>query len=149
MWSDASHALVGYILRHWRVWCPLLLGYAASLGCPMRKEAGASLPQRPPPVVFAIVWPILYLCIGYSWHRAASLVEADALHGALVALLSLWIVAYACADSPTAALYILAAALATTVCCMATHHSNGAKISLTPLLGWLLVAYQLNWHVIG
>ena len=45
---------------------PSILGYSLSALCPVSKSAGKSVPFRPPSYVFAIVWPILFLCLGIS-----------------------------------------------------------------------------------
>ena len=45
---------------------PSILGYSLSALCPITKNAGKSVPFRPPSYVFAIVWPILFLCLDIS-----------------------------------------------------------------------------------
>ena len=46
---------------------PAILGYSSSIFCNIGKSAGANVSFRPSPIVFAIVWPILYACMGWSW----------------------------------------------------------------------------------
>ena len=46
---------------------PVMSVYLVSLLYPVTNNAGKSVSFRPPPYVFAIVWPILLLLIGYSW----------------------------------------------------------------------------------
>jgi tryptophan-rich sensory protein len=46
---------------------PLVSVYIVSLFFPVTKNAGKTVAFRPPPYVFAIVWPILLILIGYSW----------------------------------------------------------------------------------
>ena len=46
---------------------PLILGYLTSFFCKIGKNSGENVKFRPKPWVFGIAWPILYLCLGYSW----------------------------------------------------------------------------------
>tara|TARA_B110000046_G_C12973195_1_gene389894 strand:- start:160 stop:516 length:357 start_codon:yes stop_codon:yes gene_type:complete len=108
----------------------------------------SKVPQRPPALVFPIVWAILFCLLGYSWTNARHDTHADVMHGVCVLLLSGWTLMYVCLKNKKAGLYTLAGIVAVTVCCMCLHEDKTSQIALTPLLAWLLIALQLNWHVI-
>ena len=54
------------------------------------KAAGKKVPFRPPPIVFAVVWPILYVTTGVAWAKT----KFDAEFVFLVGLLCLWLLFY-------------------------------------------------------
>ena len=58
---------MNYYLNKFYFLFPLMSVYLVSLFFPVTKNAGKNVAFRPPPYVFAIVWPILLLLIGYSW----------------------------------------------------------------------------------
>ena len=49
-----------------RLFYPMVAGYGVSKFCKMGKS-GVNIKFRPPPYVFGIVWPILYILLGLSW----------------------------------------------------------------------------------
>ena len=138
-------------LDQWRMWAPLVSGFAMATMCPMGPNDGATLPQRPPTSAFPIVWTILYLLLGWSWTRVAPLSTNDRMHSVCTLLLLAWLLAYSCHGSPRTALYVLACAIAVTVCCMCLHasHDHNACVALVPLLAWLLIAFHLNWDIVS
>ena len=46
---------------------PLIIGYLGASLCKM--PSSDNLKGRPPGFVFGIIWPILYLIIGYTWTK--------------------------------------------------------------------------------
>ena len=135
-------------ILEWRLWVPIISGYALALQCPMTREEGATLAQSPPPHVFGIVWPILYLLLGFSWSNSRNDVTTDIMHGVLTTLLCLWILVFSCLDQKKYGVYVLACVVATTACCMSLHTGKISKIALTPLLAWTSLAFQLNYHIL-
>lgn len=133
---------------NWRLWTPLLTGFGVSAICGIAKDTGKELPQRPPAIVFKIIWPILYMLLGYSWKQATSQIQLELLHGICTFLLVSWIVLFSCQNNKKMGIYIIACTIAVVVCCMSLHTDRLSVISLTPLLAWLMVAFQLNWHII-
>ena len=95
-----------------------------------------------------VVWPMLYLLIGYSWSSSED-DDTAMLHAALVALLCAWIVAFSCANDPKMSLYILASIVGTTVACMVLHTKRSCVLALLPLLSWCLIALLLNWELLS
>ena len=145
-------AALSHVRNNWRLWTPIVSGFGLSALCPLRRAGsdydGSKLPQRPPAAVFPIVWAILYCLLGYSWTRARKDICTDVMHGVCVLLLSLWTLAYACFGYKRVGLYTIAGIMSVTVCCMCLHEDKRSKIALSPLLAWLTIALQLNWHVI-
>ncbi len=132
----------------WRIWTPIVSGYVLSMLCPTPRDEGSVLPQRPPSYMFGIVWPILYLLIGYSWMNSRKDRISDIMHGILTAFLCIWIVVYSCLNEKKYGMYVLACVVAITACCMCLHPDKGSKIALTPLLAWTILALQFNYHIL-
>ena len=135
-------------LNEWRLWMPLISGYALSTLCPIRSYESKKLPQRPPAYVFGIVWPILYILLGTSWTHTRTDKESDFKHGLLTLFLCLWIVTFSCFKNKKFGMYILSCVFAIVICCMCLHKKRWAKIALTPLLAWTSLAMHLNYHII-
>jgi tryptophan-rich sensory protein len=132
-----------------RLFVPTMLGFGVSSLCPIQSDEGSILPQRPPSFVFAIVWPILFMLVGYSWTRAKD--KVNILMTCLVFLLTLWTFVFSCLENRKFALYILACILGTTIGCMIllSHDAKESMIALIPLLSWCFLAFLLNWDIIG
>lgn len=130
-----------------RLYLPILTGFGMSLLCPIK--GGERLPQTPPKEVFPLVWTILYLLVGLSWHRTRFQKESDAMHALLVFLLASWILLYSCLKQKTGGLYILACIFAVCISCMLLHDDKVSKIALTPLLAWIFIAYSLNFQIVS
>jgi tryptophan-rich sensory protein len=111
----------------------------------MSSKDGQELPQRPPKQIFGIVWPILYLLIGYVWMNASTQLE-NVLLMFLNFLLGLWIVVWSCKGDKKNALYIIYGAITTTLALIKVS-PNG--VYLVPLAGWLLFASNLNWNSVN
>ena len=135
-------------LTKWRLWLPIVSGFGMASVCKIPKNEGTFLPQRPPAIVFKIIWPILYLLLGFSWVNATSQKITDTMHGLLTLLLTLWILTYQCMNNKKMGLYIIACLIAIIISCICLHKNRISKIALTPLLAWLLIAFQLNWNII-
>jgi len=127
------------------LYIPLLLGYITSYLCPMSKDSGAKVKQRPPAWVFSIIWPILYLTIGYTWSKYLSTTENN-LFVLLNVLLCSWIWSWSCRKDKKTALYIITGSIGVT---MALIKESRNGINLTPLCAWLFYAFNLNWNSIN
>ena len=123
---------------------PLILGYLTSNFCRMDKSSGENVKFRPEPVVFGIAWPILYLCLGYSWILARRTdKKADLFYGATTALLALWLIVYGCQKNKKGGVYVLIASF-TSLLANYTIGTQKSKLFLTPLIGWILLATLMN-----
>ena len=122
-----------------RLFLPGVAGYAMASQCnpgsvAMRKETD------PPPIVFSIVWPILYLLIGLAWLNAARTTLTDSLFLSLTLVLALWIYMYGCAHNRSGATYVLLVSLALS---FAAQNCSGTLL-LAPLCAWLIYALMLS-----
>ena len=128
---------------------PGLLGFGASMVCPVSKNSGAYVAQRPPPYVFGVVWPLLYLLIGYSL-KVTNDTLVKKLFGVQIFLLTLWPVVFSdtCGNDVKSALYLLPIIIGVTVGIMALHDKKMGVVVLIPLLSWCMLAYLLNWEIV-
>lgn len=106
--------------------------------------SAAKVPGRPPGVVFAVVWPILYVTTGLAW--ALSAADADKAFVALVLLLCAWLPVYSCFSRPAAA-GVLGASAVGAIALSAWRFSKGERWAgglVVPLCAWLAFATYLN-----
>lgn len=132
-----------------KLFLPGLLGFGASMVCSVGKDSGVSVPQRPPPYVFGIVWPILYLLIGYSLRETSDKLVIK-LFGLQILLLTVWPIVFSpdCLNNIRLALYILPVIIGLTVGIMCLHDKKLGTVALIPLLSWCMIAYLLNWDIL-
>lgn len=133
-----------------KLFSPIVVSYLIASQCPMQESAGIAVVGRPPGYVFGIVWPILYLLMGYSWFSYSGTYSDLVNIGfiTLIILLNSWIVLYGCYDKNLNSLYsILLGILVTIVLIILVHkESMISSISLVPLTVWLLFALMLNFQ---
>ena len=131
---------------------PAILGYSSSIICNIGKGSGTNVSFRPPAFVFAIVWPILYACMGWSWVDARESQiddsnKADIFYSILSVILALWIIVYSkgrmCFGNQKAGIYLIALAFSALVAAYSTG-TQWSQILLAPLFGWLLLAILMN-----
>jgi len=91
-----------------RLFFPMVVGYLASWKCKMTKS-GVTVKFRPPGYVFGIVWPILYVLLGFSWINSGYKQNKyiDALYFGTSSLLGLWLIVYSCFKSKKGALSVM------------------------------------------
>ena len=117
---------------------PLIAVFAVSAFFPVSQRAGIKVSFRPPPYVFAIVWPILLILLGYSWSLHPDLTLQ---YAGLTFLLALWPVVFY--YSPRLAFYeIILTALATAFLIF----QDLSSYLLIPLALWLSFASVLNFY---
>jgi len=124
---------------------PALSGYISAMLCHVNKTSGVKVSFRPPPIVFSIVWPVLYLLFGLSWFFAQknNKILVHIFFSILVILLSLWIYVYSCKNNKKDAIYILVLSVVFSLLCYTVGNLN-SQILIVPLIGWLLFATLLN-----
>jgi len=125
---------------------PSILGYGTAMICGVNKDSGAVVPIRPPPIVFSIVWPILYLMLGFSWFyaRKNNNVISDLFYSILVFLLSVWILVYSCQKNKKLAIYILLLSVITGIFAYNFSLNFNSKLLIAPLIAWLIFATILS-----
>ena len=135
-----------------KLFLPMIMGYLATNICWNKKNpksAGESVSFRPPPYVFGIVWPILFILLGLSWVVSTSgtaktydnLTNGSFLF--IVLLLSSWAVVYDCRKNKIGGVYVIATSIGAVVLTMNLIPLE-ARLMLVPLLTWLLLALLLN-----
>ena len=113
---------------------PALTGALSAMSNP---KIEASSPLSPKSWVYGVVWPSLYVLVGFSW--ALNLYKTPLLHGALVIALFLWTPVYT-RLSKTLAVCVAGASLAIAVTLVSMYRSW----LLVPLVAWLAFALIVN-----
>ena len=141
------------ILNSHRLYIPIISAYFMTYFCPMTKEAGKNINARPPAYVFGIVWPILYLLLGYSWvmlHEKKHS-NTDMIYALNLILGALWIFTYSCNKNKKIALFILLAMVLASLYLI--FHSFELNPNITYLVApytvWLLFALMLNFKEVN
>ena len=137
------------MLKSIRLYIPILSGYFMTWMCPIIDTT--NIKARPPPIVFAVVWPILYLLLGYSWVMLENYKYTDAIFGFNIVLGALWIYNYSCVNSKKNALYVLLAMILGGVYLLLYSFENDPQISyfIAPYVVWLLFAFMLNFKIVN
>lgn len=122
---------------------PLIAVNGMAFLYPISKDSGQKLWFRPPPYVFAIVWPILLLLLGYSWYLRPKLVF---FYAYLTILLSTWAMLW---DYNKFYAFInIISTLISTLILILYKYRTLSSILLVPLLLWLSFASVLNYYSI-
>jgi len=111
---------------------------------PISKISGNNVWFRPPPYVFAIVWPILLLLIGYSWYLRPNL---SYYYAFLTLLLSTWSILWS--FSKLYSLFNIICTLFFTLYLIFLKYSKKSSYLLIPLFLWLSFASVLNFYSIN
>ncbi len=119
---------------------PLISGYTVSSICGPSKTSGQSVKFRPEPWVFGVVWPILYLLLGFAWTQSK---QYSLFYIILNILLNLWLIIYVCQKNKIGGIYIILLSLLSLVYILISVKKQ-IKYYLVPLLIWLLFALLLN-----
>ena len=121
---------------------PASIVYIISIFFPLN-NAGKNVPFRPPGYIFGIIWPILFLLIGFSWYNRFNLSE---LYLILCILLSLWIVIYN--YSNILSFIELIITFIFTIFLILYKYKPDSSLLLIPLALWLIFASSLNGYEI-
>jgi translocator protein len=125
-----------------KLFLSMFIGFLVSLKCKMNNRSGNSVRFRPPSYIFGIVWPILYLLIGYSWIQSTDTIaksSIDLLYISLSLLLGLWIIVYACMDDKLGSLYVMFFIILNLLLLMILIPKK-SRLLLSPLCVWLAYA---------
>lgn len=123
---------------------PTAISTVCGAVCPMRRDAGGAVRARPPSWAFGVVWPLLFLGLGFVLLTCENKWPALA----LTILLPLWQLVYAkgCGDAPRTAAWLLVACAAVALIGLAyaaTYREHVGIVVLGALAAWLLFAQQL------
>jgi tryptophan-rich sensory protein len=123
------------------------MGYTFALFCGVNKDSGKIVKFRPPPIVFSIVWPILYLLLGISWLLARNQpnsIFVDAIYLSLNLILCLWLYVYSCRKDKKNAIYVIVLSIIFAMFCYTVCENVLGKLAIVPLIGWLYLATLIN-----
>ena len=98
---------------------------------------------RPPSYIFAIIWPILLLLLGYSWTLRSNI---SYLYFILTLMLSGWLILFSL--SKKKALYELFLTLLFSIFMFFYKYEYISSNLLIPLILWLSFACILNFYTI-
>jgi len=121
---------------------PILFVYIPSIFFPIN-NAGSNIPFRPPPITFAIVWPILLILVGISWYNRIYL---SIYYLFLSILLGVWTIFYN--YSKISSFIEILITLFFTIFLIIYKFENLSSILLIPLALWLSFASVLNGYKI-
>ena len=133
---------------------PQILGLTSSLFCPMIRNNDIYSKAQPPGWVFGVVWPILYLFVGYTWmiSRQHNTTIADILFVSNMVCINLWIYLFNCRNNKVAALWTFIPSIATAIMCLMfvanATNSWWPSALLAPYISWLIFASQLNVDIV-
>ena len=137
-------------LKYLPIILPSVMGYGAAMFCNVSKSSGSTVNFRPPPVVFSVVWIILYILIGVSWFITRSIENidnqtliTDIFFLILNVLLISWIIFYSCKNDKKNAIYVLVLSIMMAIFCYTIGDITG-KLLITPLICWLFLATLIN-----
>ena len=133
------------MLEYITILIPSLLGYGTAMFCKINKNSGSNVSITPPPIVFSIVWSVLYIMLGFSWYfsRQNEKELSDLFYGFLIIFLSLWIIIYSCKQNKKLAVYVLLLSFTFSLLSYTVGNLE-SKLLIVPLIGWLLFATLLN-----
>ena len=122
---------------------PLISVSLGSLISPVTRDAGKNISFRPPPYVFAIVWPILLLLLGYSWTLR---LDISYLYIILIFLLSIWSILFNL--SKKLAFFEIILTLIFSIFIFFYKFNKNSSNVLIPLIVWLFYASIQNYYSI-
>jgi len=122
---------------------PIILVYVVSLIYPVSQNAGKQVSFRPPPYVFAIVWPILLLLVGYSWTLRP---DMYIIYFILTFSIAIWSIIFN--YSTLGAFYQIVFTTLFTIFVYFYNYNALSSNLLIPLELWLCFASVLNYYSI-
>lgn len=127
-----------------RLFYPIVIGFTVSKFCKMSKS-GVNVKFRPPPFVFGIVWPILYILLGLSWINSNpdKNMNIEIMFFILSSLLAYWIIVYSCQKNKKNAVFVMLAIILN-ISLLMIQIPKKSKIYLVPLAVWIFFAMLLS-----
>jgi tryptophan-rich sensory protein len=120
---------------------PLILGIITSLFCRPSNVSNIKIPSY----IFIIIWPILYLLIGYCWYLTYKDKICNIMFWILNFLLCLWLIIYACMNNKNIAYFILILCLLSSILIYTCLSSEVQKYLICPLIVWLIIALIISY----
>lgn len=133
---------------------PLIFSSIVSYICPMIRNDNVKSAGQPPGWIFGVIWPILYLFIGYTWmiSRQSNSTISDILFISNLLCINAWLFFFNCQNNKLGALWTFIPSIATSLMCLifvSNVTSNWwPAILLAPYISWLIFASQLNMNIV-
>ena len=127
-----------------RLFYPMIAGFVVSKFCKMERS-GVNVKFRPPPYVFGIVWPILYILLGLSWinSKPDKNMNIEIMFFTLSSLLAYWVVVYACQKNKKNAVFVMLAIILN-IALLMVQIPKKSQLYLVPLAVWIFFAMLLS-----
>ena len=127
-----------------RLFYQMVAGFVVSKFCKMERS-GVNVKFRPPPFVFGIVWPILYILLGLSWINSNpdKNMNIEVMFFILSSLLAYWIVVYACQKNKKNAVFVMLAIILN-IALLMVQIPKKSQLYLVPLAVWIFFAMLLS-----
>ena len=127
-----------------RLFYPMIAGFVVSKFCKMERS-GVNVKFRPPPFIFGIVWPILYILLGLSWINSNpdKNMNLEVMFFVLSSLLAYWIVVYACQKNKKNAVFVMLA-IVLNIALLMVQIPKKSQLYLVPLAVWIFFAMLLS-----
>ena len=127
-----------------RLFYPMIAGFVVSKFCKMERS-GVNVKFRPPPYVFGIVWPILYILLGLSWINSNpdKNMNIEIMFFTLSSLLAYWVVVYACQKNKKNAVFVMLAIILN-IALLMVQIPKKSQLYLVPLAVWIFFAMLLS-----
>ena len=124
---------------------PAIISYAVIAKCPMKKSDKTGV--KIDPIVFKIVWPILFLCLGVAWYKTLKVKSNKLIRNGLFTLVSvgfgLWLYFYNCKNNKQVSMIILVSILASLMALRSLSPPE-ASVLLSPVSAWIVFAIVLS-----
>lgn len=131
---------------------PGIIGSVFGRLCPMNSGKLPINKSQPPGWVFGIVWPLLYLLVGYNWYLTLSNVPLYWMHWLLIVSLNVWLYLVGCNNKwrEGSWLFVAIIAVALSVWILSSQIATTwyQMVLIVPLISWLLFAHKLNILVV-
>lgn len=126
---------------------PLILGVITSIFCKPSKYSNKNSMSKVkiPSEIFIIIWPILYLLIGYCWYLARKNKSCNIMFWVLNVLLCLWLIIYSCINNKNVAYLILILCLLSSILIYTCLYTDLQKYLICPLIVWLIIALIISY----
>ena len=135
-------------ISHIRILLPAVMGFTISGICKFSRNESSSISIAPPGYVFGIVWPILYVIIGYSWLTEYKNKYVDVVFLTNTLISGLWLYLFNCQNNKRLSLYLMLVIIATSLMMIQTSKKLTNKILLCCYTTWLIFAMLLNIQLV-
>lgn len=129
------------------IFLPITLGLITAGFCSPKSsnQLSNNVNIKIPNELFMIIWPVLYILIGFSWYLSKNDNMSNLLYLILNILLCSWLIIYSCFNNKNLAFYILLLCLLFSIICYTSSNNKIAKMFMCPLIVWLIVATIISY----